>query len=469
LRELLGMVPPGPPVRAATPHMMPGLPADDDLAPPAADALAPPPSDRISPDMAYGTAHAVPAWAPNAAESAAAGTPDTPAAAPRDDIDPASSPVQARDDLPPPGHGTVPGGIHDANLDDARNGVHAAVPLGKPDAGHGGGRDAVPDTSARTGTGASPDAPRRDEHDRHDPEPSVTPPTHAAPPPAAPAASTSPAPAGAAAVSPSVSAGPASGDPAATPPSASTGLAATGAPATPRSASTGLASASATAVPPTAIAGPAPAGAAAVPPGAPAAPVTAKAASAPAPRRGTGLSRRQRWALGAGGAVLVALVLATVAEMRDSGPIEHIDLATPQPVDGTHATQPLPADSSTPVAGTPAGVPAGEGAAAGLGPGETLIPGSAAPGQPAAAQAQPLPGVVVTPNGNVYRLQIQPWGVVYVDGVDRGVSPPVKRLTLTPGRHTIRITNPNFHERVLDVDTATGNGQIVVDFTEEAR
>ena len=439
LRELLGMVPPGPPVRAATPHMMPGLPADDDLAPPAADALAPPHPDRISPDMALGTADAVPAWAPNAAESAAAGTPDTPAAAPRDDIDPASGPVQARDDLPPPGHGTVPGRIHDANLDDVRNGAHAAVPLGKPDAGHGGGRNAVHDTSARTATGASTGAPRRDEQDRHDPAPIVTPAAHAAPPSAAPAASTSPASAGATAVPPSASAGPAPAG--AAPPSASAGLA--------------------------------PGGAAAVPPAAPAAPVTAKTASAPAPRRGTGLSRRQRWALGAGGAVLVALVLATLAEMRDSGPIEHIDLATPQPVDGTHAAQPLPADTSTPVAGTPAGVPthvpAGEGAAAGLGPGETLIPGSAAPGQPAAAQAQPLPGVVVTPNGNVYRLQIQPWGVVYVDGVDRGVSPPVKRLTLTPGRHTIRITNPNFHERVLDVDTATGNGQIVVDFTEEAR
>jgi len=485
LRELLGMVPPGPPVRAATPHMMPGLPADDDLAPPAADALAPPHPDRISPDMALGTADAVPAWAPNAAESAAAGTPDTPAAAPRDDIDPASGPAPARDDLPPPGHGTVPGGIHDANLDDVRNGAHAAVPLGKPDADHGGGHDAVPDTSARTGTGASPDAPRRDGHDRHDAAPIVTPPTHAAPPSAAPAASTSPAPAGAAAAPPSASAGPASAGAAATPPPASTGPAPVGAAATLPSANARSAPAGAAATPPSASTGPAPVGAtavppsasagaaAAVPPTAPAAPVTAKSASAPAPRRGTGLSRRQRWALGAGGAVLVALVLATVAEMRDSGPIEHIDLATPQPVDGTRAAQPLPADTSPPVAGTPAGVPApvpaGEGAAAGLGPGETLIPGGAAPGQPAAAQAQPLPGVVVTPNGNVYRLQIQPWGVVYVDGVDRGVSPPVKRLTLTPGRHTIRITNPNFHERVLDVDTATGNGQIVVDFTEEAR
>jgi hypothetical protein len=52
-----------------------------------------------------------------------------------------------------------------------------------------------------------------------------------------------------------------------------------------------------------------------------------------------------------------------------------------------------------------------------------------------------------------------------VDGVDRGVSPPIKRLQLAPGRHTVRVTNPNFQERVLEVDTAAGDGRIVVDFS----
>jgi hypothetical protein len=77
--------------------------------------------------------------------------------------------------------------------------------------------------------------------------------------------------------------------------------------------------------------------------------------------------------------------------------------------------------------------------------------------------------VVVTPEGNLYKLRIQPWGVVYVDGVDRGVSPPIKRLTLAPGRHTIRVTNPNFHDRVLAVDTASGDGHISIDFNEASR
>jgi hypothetical protein len=194
------------------------------------------------------------------------------------------------------------------------------------------------------------------------------------------------------------------------------------------------------------------------------------------PRRRLNLNRWQRWAVAAGGgAVLIALALAMFAEMRDSGSFDHIVLTLPQQADrapagtaGTAATGPAAAgalDSSERYVSqdTPASSPA------------DVPPTPATPSAPVpATQAQPapstrLPGVVVTPNGNVYRLQIQPWGVVYVDDVDRGVSPPVKRLVLAPGRHTIRVTNPNFHDRVLEVDTASGDGQITVDFNTEPR
>jgi hypothetical protein len=82
--------------------------------------------------------------------------------------------------------------------------------------------------------------------------------------------------------------------------------------------------------------------------------------------------------------------------------------------------------------------------------------------------ARPNNATGTTPSA-AYRLQIQPWGVVYVDGVDRGVSPPVKRLVLSPGRHTIRIANPNFHDRELEVDTSAGSGQIAINFSDEPR
>jgi len=203
------------------------------------------------------------------------------------------------------------------------------------------------------------------------------------------------------------------------------------------------------------------------------------------PRRGISLNHRQRWAIAGGvGVLFIALALATFAEMRDSGSFDHIVLTLPQRADtpqsqGAASTPALPAPyitddppSATAAASTtappaaPAGVPA-EGPAASIA--ETNPPPSATSAPSQAAPGTHLPGVVVTPEGNLYKLKIQPWGVVYVDGVDRGVSPPVKRLTLAPGRHTIRVTNPNFHDRVFDIDTASAGGQIAIDFNDAAR
>lgn len=68
-----------------------------------------------------------------------------------------------------------------------------------------------------------------------------------------------------------------------------------------------------------------------------------------------------------------------------------------------------------------------------------------------------------------YQLQIKPWGVVYVDGVDRGISPPLTRLVLTPGRHTIRIANPKYRDSILEFESArtTNIGKILVEFDRE--
>jgi hypothetical protein len=203
-------------------------------------------------------------------------------------------------------------------------------------------------------------------------------------------------------------------------------------------------------------------------------------------RRGGSLNLRQRWAIaGGGGILLAALALALFAEMRDSGSFDHIVLTLPQRADapqsqGAASAPALPApyitddppsataaaSTTAPPAAAPADVPA-EGPATVIAETNPPPPAAGAPARPATDAH--LPGVVVTPEGNLYRLKIQPWGVVYVDGVDRGVSPPVKRLTLAPGRHTIRVTNPNFHDRVLDIDTASAGGQIAVDFNDTAR
>jgi class 3 adenylate cyclase len=56
---------------------------------------------------------------------------------------------------------------------------------------------------------------------------------------------------------------------------------------------------------------------------------------------------------------------------------------------------------------------------------------SSAPSAPAAK-----PGTV--------KLAIQPWGEIYVDGNRRGVSPPMKSLKLSPGKHQVEVRNGGF-------------------------
>lgn len=49
------------------------------------------------------------------------------------------------------------------------------------------------------------------------------------------------------------------------------------------------------------------------------------------------------------------------------------------------------------------------------------------------------------------RLLIKPWGTVLVDGVSKGVSPPLKSLVLPEGKHQIRVVNSHYRDHVVDV------------------
>jgi hypothetical protein len=115
---------------------------------------------------------------------------------------------------------------------------------------------------------------------------------------------------------------------------------------------------------------------------------------------------------------------------------------------------------------TPAGSPRTRAAPAQ--PSTAALPRDTASGPPppaAAPGAMQGPGTAARASADaVVGLHIRPWGVVYVDGVKRGISPPVKQLVLAPGRHAIRISNPGARERVLEVDTASGSDHIAVDF-----
>ena len=54
-------------------------------------------------------------------------------------------------------------------------------------------------------------------------------------------------------------------------------------------------------------------------------------------------------------------------------------------------------------------------------------------------------------------LAVFPWGEVYVDGTQRGVSPPTRRVQVTPGQHEIEIRNTTFPAHVERIDVKSGD------------
>lgn len=66
---------------------------------------------------------------------------------------------------------------------------------------------------------------------------------------------------------------------------------------------------------------------------------------------------------------------------------------------------------------------------------------TAAPARPAVRATATVVPAQPASRGTL-RLAIEPWGEIYVDGVRRGVSPPLKQLSLPAGSHRVEIRNP---------------------------
>ncbi len=62
----------------------------------------------------------------------------------------------------------------------------------------------------------------------------------------------------------------------------------------------------------------------------------------------------------------------------------------------------------------------------------------------AASAALEAPPVAVAPQPGVVQFAINPWGQVEVDGQAMGTSPPLTRLTLSAGSHTITVRNADY-------------------------
>lgn len=97
------------------------------------------------------------------------------------------------------------------------------------------------------------------------------------------------------------------------------------------------------------------------------------------------------------------------------------------------------------------------------------IQGSSAPKQ---AQTVTGPGTETSPapalkpasaphQAALVRLSIRPWGQISVDGQPRGISPPLTRLQLAPGPHTVVITNGEFAPVVKQI-LVPDKGEVVV-------
>jgi serine/threonine protein kinase len=63
-------------------------------------------------------------------------------------------------------------------------------------------------------------------------------------------------------------------------------------------------------------------------------------------------------------------------------------------------------------------------------------------------EVKPLPGKV--------QLTVKPWGSVTIGGISRGVSPPLKTLTLPEGQYAVKIENPGFTPFITTIDVKRG-------------
>ncbi|BEG76873.1 serine/threonine-protein kinase [Achromobacter xylosoxidans] len=123
--------------------------------------------------------------------------------------------------------------------------------------------------------------------------------------------------------------------------------------------------------------------------------------------------------------------------------------AAPTGEPGTAATAPAeaPVGAAPPAPASPA-MPA-EPASAATAP----TPEAAAPAQDEAPKPKPVPVLV--------RLDIRPWGEVWINGVARGISPPVKELRLIPGKYQVVLRNADLPPYRTTLEVRPGKPAVI--------
>jgi serine/threonine-protein kinase len=172
--------------------------------------------------------------------------------------------------------------------------------------------------------------------------------------------------------------------------------------------------------------------------------------------------RRIAWpwaAAAAVAAVAVAAWMLAAPGARDAPPVASSAAIAPAPTAAVTAeppaeppAAPLPAPDTAPAAvpkpAPPAQRPARTDTRAepkGDAATRTRAP---TPSRDAPAAAAPAAAAA----SGVVQLAISPWGEVEVDGRSVGTAPPLTRLTLPEGRHTITVRNADFEPQTFTVD-----------------
>lgn len=178
--------------------------------------------------------------------------------------------------------------------------------------------------------------------------------------------------------------------------------------------------------------------------------------------------RSGRWLLiGIVALVVVAALVALFALLRQADSSDALALSVPSALEDPYnaSEAPLVALPQQPAAQLEG--PVIDETASGAPVAPPPAPDTAVP--PTAVQLAPEgtpPEAAVA--GTTYTLAVKPWGTIVVDGVARGASPPLRRITLPPGEHTIRIVNPSFPEHTITVNSVEGQASTIeLDFTEE--
>ncbi|WP_286891833.1 serine/threonine protein kinase [Achromobacter sp. UBA2119] len=120
---------------------------------------------------------------------------------------------------------------------------------------------------------------------------------------------------------------------------------------------------------------------------------------------------------------------------------------------GAASGQPAAAGSATTAAAASAGTQSNPASTAEAPP----APEVQEPAPPAATEEAPKPKPVPV----TVRLDIRPWGEVWINGVARGISPPVKDLKLIPGKYQVVVRNADLPPLRMTLEVKPGKPAVI--------